>query len=91
MESAKPQFVAEHSSRCTCAVCWAKPGRHCGHIGCHEDAISEGDGRAVVCKLTADEADDCCDHGISSEDHHGCAECAMERAEAMADLRREGS
>jgi len=43
------------------------------------------------CEYAADEInDDHCDHGVSHDDHHGCAECAMERADFMLDLAREG-
>ncbi len=38
----------------------------------------------------ADLADDCCDHGISHEDHHGCVECVTERADFLLDQMREG-
>jgi hypothetical protein len=34
--------------------------------------------------------DDHCEHGVSVDDHHGCAECAAERADFMLDQQREG-
>jgi len=85
MSTSQPR---KHSSRCTCLACWSARS-HCGHAVCLQSAIDAGDGRAVVCEF--EEEDDRCIHGVSSEDHHCCVECAMERADAMLDLKREGS
>ena len=58
----------------------------CGHQVCWQAAKDRGGGQ-VVCEK---EDDGCCDHGVHEDDHHGCGECAMERAEWMRDLQREG-
>jgi hypothetical protein len=58
----------------------------CSHQVCWQTASDRGG--SVVCE----KADDgYCDHGVHEDNHHGCTECAMERAEVMRDLRREGS
>lgn len=46
------------------------------------------EGRAPA--IDEDEADDACDHGVSHDDHHGCGECAAERADFMLDQAKEG-
>ena len=53
----------------------------CGHTECWEAAI---DGETSGCL-------DCCDHGHEIDSRHPCMECAMERADAMNDAKREAS
>lgn len=63
----------------------------CGHTMCWNAAIDRGDGRQVVCELEEEELEEeeACDHGTSVDDHHGCIECAIERADWMLDDARE--
>jgi hypothetical protein len=52
----------------------------CEHPECLE---ARADGETSGCL-------DCCEHMVEIDSHHPCMECAMERAEGMADARREG-
>ena len=77
---------------CVCGKKGASPKPRC--IRCRLSGPLESDGLCSICshiEADADEDDGCCAHGVHEDNHHGCTECAMERAEAMADLRREGS
>lgn len=62
-----------------------------GFPGCLWDDLPEGPHADETEALTAArESAGFCEHGHDADDHHPCNDCEVDRADGMADLKKEG-
>jgi len=88
---------AVNFSGCPCSGCVARrTPRSCTHEGCWQSWHDAGRRGPVQCEEprlrgshVADPCENSCEHGWSNDNRRGCTECAVERADWLADDRRE--